>query len=84
MAVIQAKTEVLAGAVGNWIDTDGTSNIVVGVEGAGYTVEYNLGSDLIYGISAAGGGSRKALIVAKAAQVRVVSGKEDVNYEVFG
>ena len=84
MAVITAKTAVLAGATSAWSATDGVSNIVVGVEGKGYTVEYDLGSTLIYGISATGGASRQAIVVAKANQVRVRAGVEAVEYEVFG
>ncbi len=83
MPVITAKTAVVAGGTSAWSATDNESSILVGVEGKGYTVEYDLGSDLIYGISAGAGSSRQGIVVAKAFQVRVRAGASDISYEVF-
>ena len=84
MAIITGKTAVTAGNASAWSSTDGVSNILVGVNGADYTIEYNLGSDLIYGIKYTSGATNQAIVVAKANQVRVRAGIEDVNFEVFG
>lgn len=83
MPILTPKTTVIAGDTSPWTDTDGVANIAVGVKGARYSIELNLGSDIVY---KHGGADQhnEPVIVAKANQVRVVNrGTDSLDYEVF-
>ena len=85
MPILGAKTNVAGGATSAWVDTDGSLSIIVGVEGKNFTVEYNLGSDIVYAAGPDGQISSKAVSVSRANEVRVVNrGSDDLDFEVFG
>ena len=84
MPVITAKVPLAGGATSGWSATDNLTQIVVGVEGNNYQIEYNLGSTLTYQAIPAENGNPQTIIIAKANQVRVKNlGTSSLNYEVF-
>jgi len=85
MPVLLAKATVASGATSAWVGTDGTSNIIVGVSGEDYSVEFDLGSDLVYQTAGTSTNQKQAILVTKANQVRVQNkSADDIEFEVFG
>lgn len=84
MPVIQGPTEVPGNSESAWVDTDGQSNIIVGVKGVDYWVQFHLGNtDYVYASDSVLA-SDSGVLIAKAAAVRVVSRRdESVFFEVF-
>jgi len=65
-----------------WIDTSGSTNIVVGVKGSSYQIQFHLGTDTH--IFPAGKPSSGSTVIAKAAFIRVVNtGTSALNFEVL-
>jgi len=84
MPVLQAKLEVVPGTPSSWVNTDGTSNIVIGAKGPDQVVEFHLGDEnSIY--SQRSGNNATILVIAKAAAVRLkAKGPGSSWFEVFG
>lgn len=83
MPVIQGPTTVAPRSSSAWVDTDGITNIIVGVKECLHNVEFHLGdASTVYPANAEYGG---ATLVAKAAAVRVtnLSVSSSLSFEVF-
>ena len=77
-----ALVQVAGGATSNWVDTSGSTNIVVGVKGSSYQIQFHLGTDTH--IFPAGKPSSGSTVIAKAAFIRVVNtGTSALNFEVL-
>ena len=84
MGVITAKTEIAEDGTSAWSETADLTNISIGVSGKAYHVEFNLGSDLIYAHPGESSDQNVTVVLANAAQVRVVNdGSGSIFYEVY-
>lgn len=84
MPVIQGPIEVAGNSESAWVSTDGETNIIVGVKGPNYRVQYHLGSESSVYAADESLASSDGVLIAKAAAVRVVAKKSNsVKFEVF-
>ena len=81
MPILKGKTTVAIGATSPWVNTGGDRNIQVGVDGTAYTIEYNLGSDIVYAFAAAT--AKGVQEIPSAHAVRVTAGVAACDFEVF-
>ena len=84
MALINVPGKVAESVdhISDWVDTAGITNIVVGVKGGSYNIEFHLGTvDAVYPAGKPAGGTTQ---IVKAAAVRVVNtGSNALGFEVL-